>query len=220
MERRRYMDIVKGICMIVIVLGHCGHSIPLLSHVKVYGFYFVSGYTYNSIPFMKFTMKKIKGLYIPFVVNCLFALPVIKALSVCTKGLYNADFSIKNIIGIFEFNIPSNYLAPAWFVLPLFIIYFLYYGIERTIKNNYAILVLAFVMYAVSFIFRSNLEKYIWNDCAWILNVFWGLFVFSLGRELRNNNKIEDVILCGGVHRLFEFGINHSSILCLYQDRF
>ena len=88
MERRRDIDILKGICMISLVFCHTGISFLWFHYIFVVGFYFVAGYTFKDKPFYTFLKSKIVGLYIPFVINCIIGLCIIWALSKVTGNYY------------------------------------------------------------------------------------------------------------------------------------
>jgi fucose 4-O-acetylase-like acetyltransferase len=71
MQRQQYWDILKGLGIIAVVVGHTGS--PLVPFVYMYHialFFFISGYFYKDIysadPTM-FIAKRTKGLYWPFV---------------------------------------------------------------------------------------------------------------------------------------------------------
>lgn len=71
MDRQRYWDILKGLGIIAVVIGHTGS--PLVPFVYMYHivlFFFISGYLYKDIystdPGL-FVTKRIKSLYWPFV---------------------------------------------------------------------------------------------------------------------------------------------------------
>lgn len=67
------LDIIKGICIIGIVFNHAGHPLVYLSYFYLYGFYFVSGFTYHNKSFVELLSSKIRRIYIPFVFSNLFA---------------------------------------------------------------------------------------------------------------------------------------------------
>ena len=79
-ERDSTLDIFKGLCMVTIVCSHFGHNILWFYYFYVYGFYFVSGYTFKDKNFKAFIKSKLYRLYFPFVSSCLFSLIVIKLL--------------------------------------------------------------------------------------------------------------------------------------------
>ena len=190
MERRRDIDILKGICMISLVFCHTGISFLWFHYIFVVGFYFVAGYTFKDKPFYTFLKSKIVGLYIPFVINCIIGLCIIWALSKVTGNYYYFTPYLFSKY-IFMFNLPHNIFAPAWFLFPLFLILFIYFILNRIVKNSYIILTISFILYIVSYSYWENLSKYVWNDCAWVINVLIGLFAFAYGYTIKSKKKIE-----------------------------
>ena len=196
-ERDSTLDIIKGLCMVTIVCSHFGHNILWFYYLYVYGFYFVSGYTFKDKTFKTFIKSKLHRLYFFFVSSCLFSLIVLKLLSITTNGVYTFDFNFKILLNIFLFNIPHNILSPAWFIFPLFIILMVYYVLNKIIKNKYIILGILFVVYCIAYYFKDYLSLYKWNNCTWLLNVCLGLFVFGCGQIVNVNSKLKDLLFNG-----------------------
>lgn len=68
MSRKKELDIIKGICILFIVLAHAGYN-TVISHLfYVTAFYWVAGYTFREKRLLDFILSKIKRLYLPFVV--------------------------------------------------------------------------------------------------------------------------------------------------------
>lgn len=94
-ERNLYMDIVKGIGILLVVIGHCETPIGryiYLFHMPL--FFFISGYfykdKYSNNP-VEFIVKKIKTLYRPYI---FFAILLIIMHNVFLKvGFYSSTFS-------------------------------------------------------------------------------------------------------------------------------
>lgn len=99
-DKKRDMDIdtVKGIAIILMVIGHCGPVFSryiYLFHMAV--FFIASGYCEygKTLNAKEFVAKKIKSLWIPFAVyNGVFTL--LNNLF-CTIGIYSTDASILDI---------------------------------------------------------------------------------------------------------------------------
>ena len=80
-ERNITFDIIKGIAIYLMVLGHCGspgHKFIYLFHMGV--FFIISGYffsekNYKSYDNLKtFIKRKVKSLYLPFIIINLFCI--------------------------------------------------------------------------------------------------------------------------------------------------
>lgn len=224
MNRKIELDILKGICILLIVLVHCGYSVLWFDYLFVYGFYFVAGYTFKDKPLKQFIKSKVYRLYFPFVISCLFAVVALNILSLFSNGYYSCDISLHNVIKIILFCIPHGIMSASWFVFPLFIILFLYYFINKILKkwgggeqlkNSYIILAFSFITYAVSYCFQKQLSIYVWNNCGWIMCVCTGLFIFSFGRVIGYNIKIEDYIF-NSAHSLDIFLLSTVMLYIIY----
>lgn len=117
MERKSYIDVAKGIAMLLVVMQHTGGmldpGIRLLCKVDVPLFFLVSGYlAYKPyIDIKKQFVKLIKRVFIPFVLACLFA------------ALYFQD----NVLDIFISSGKRGY----WFLEALFLMKLLFWIIYK-----------------------------------------------------------------------------------------
>ena len=113
-ERLIELDIAKGICILLMVVGHSG--MPDGLHFFIYGFhmpffFFVSGITTNvSRPFKTFLSCKIKGLMIPFFIYYLIHIPSYALV-------YKRSIIEQFIVEFEEYQIDSA----LWFVPILFL---------------------------------------------------------------------------------------------------
>lgn len=147
-QRNMTIDLIKGISIISIVLGHALNTDILYSpgadyvrrfvylyHLPV--FFFVSGYTFKNYDLKTFLKKKFINLYIPFVFLELFSMlsyPLWRNFNVGSSVSLNVF--IDRIIEIFLFS-PSGILDGAmWFVPSLFIALLAYYLIRNLKTNN------------------------------------------------------------------------------------
>ena len=86
-KRIAWIDVLKGICMVMIVVSHAGLRPLWFSYFYVYGFYFISGYTFSNKSLTAFLKKKIARLYIPYLVAQLIAIPVYYFEKVVSGGV-------------------------------------------------------------------------------------------------------------------------------------
>lgn len=130
-KRIEYIDIARGLGIMLVVIGHSGspfRNIIYLFHMAL--FYFISGYfykdeySYNPLSFLK---KRIKNLYIPFIKYGLIFL----CLHNLFKGMYIYGSTIKYydlikfikcLINILTFQNTEELLGTFWFLSSLFII--------------------------------------------------------------------------------------------------
>jgi len=118
-NRIEFIDLAKGICIILVVIGHCGVnvSIPGLEIVRMPLYFILSGLffkTYGS--YINFTIKKTNKILIPFLFFYLIAYIIYYALLFLTPQLL-----ITEATGIFDiFNNRQLFNGPIWFLLVLY----------------------------------------------------------------------------------------------------
>lgn len=151
-KRNDYIDVLKGIGIISVVYYHCNlWGGYIVSCFMLALFFFVSGYLYKERSFREFIVKKIKSLYLPFVVIELFYLIIrnfLFSINVYNQNsgmmpLSSAEDVIANLFHIFLFDTVDRLIAPLWFLAALFGSNLLFFFIHKLIKNNYVLLILA-----------------------------------------------------------------------------
>lgn len=163
-KRNATIDLIKGISIISIVLGHALNtdiyysqnvdfvrSFVYLFHLST--FFFTSGYTFKNYNFKNFLKKKFYSLYIPFVFFEFFSLilyPVWRYYNVIDT-IPLVDFVVK-IIWILLF-IPSGIFEGAmWFVPSLFVALLAYYIITNLRINNWLKIILIIFISLVGYL--------------------------------------------------------------------
>ena len=134
-QRDSYWDIVKGIGIVSIVIGHASWIIKVgdvsvsigpfvyLYHLAV--FFFCAGYLYNEnmTDVGAYVIKRLKALYVPFVVYSLIWL-VMRNLCLKIGILEGHVFSVSEhiiaITNIITFNGVGEFLAAFWFLPVMF----------------------------------------------------------------------------------------------------
>lgn len=118
----REMNVVKGLAIIAMVIGHCKST--LVSNVYLYHmalFVFVSGYFYNDVysseP-VKLIKKRLKSLYVPFlkfnIIVLLLKVILLDNIILKDGGVMDAFFvGIKSMI---RFNSVDGLISAFWFL--------------------------------------------------------------------------------------------------------
>jgi len=135
-ERIRWIDVYKGIAIVLVVVGHCPISEPCYKFIYSFhllAFFFISGYTFKlhkDEPFGKFVNKKAKRLLIPyffFGTMWMFTSWTIQYVH------HTFDSSINSILNdIYCLLTASGYhdiSGPAWFLFALFTASLLFYAV-------------------------------------------------------------------------------------------
>lgn len=133
-ERNQYIDILKGIGALSIVMGHASGSITIggltlsvgkfvyLYHLAI--FFFCSGYLYKKgTDFGTYVLKRLKTLYVPFLKYCLAYLimrNIFIRMGIIDANCYSLDESIIAFTNILIFNGPGELLGAFWFLPVMF----------------------------------------------------------------------------------------------------
>jgi fucose 4-O-acetylase-like acetyltransferase len=133
-NRIEYLDIAKGIGIILVVLAHA--RVPQSTYIYQFHmpfFFLISGLLYNTSTNLKdYIFRKIKSLYIPFVFWNLFF--------VLSKGIIRgsgAKVLIKSSIEIIlTLSKDGEFLGATWFLGSLFVIAILYKIIDIVIPES------------------------------------------------------------------------------------
>ncbi len=189
-RRQKFIDILKGICILMIVWGHAK---GLLNYefitLAVPCFFIISGFLHNKTDnFKVFFIKKFKRLYIPFI-SCNLILPLIVLIKRFSLGL-----EIKNniiyILKIFLTLDKDGFLFGAsWFLGSLFLISTAIKCMEKLLKGNY--ILTGFFYLLISFIFICC-----FNPNYEIKRTIIGGIFYLIGILINNHrNLIYDIFL-------------------------
>lgn len=149
-KRDSYIDVIKGIGILSIVIGHASWDITLggftlhvgsfvyLYHLAI--FFFCSGYLYKDTvtDYWNFVAKKLKGLYKPFFIYTVIYL-IFRNLFI-DMGILQADkYTLGNwmisLTNTLTFNGVGEFLCAFWFLPVLFFALCLYTAINYLTRN-------------------------------------------------------------------------------------
>ena len=113
-ERTPLYDVAKGICIISVVLGHLGIATRFVYFYHLPVFFFISGLFLNAekYSFKDFLLKKIKSLYVPYVI-----ISLLFAIIFDFQNMKN----VKYVLRIFLFDSKAPFTGTFWFILCLLI---------------------------------------------------------------------------------------------------
>lgn len=137
MEKKRieYIDMAKGICMTIIVLGHSNYSINIkgITIAIVPLFFAISGFFFNEKREWKvFLLKKLNTLIIPFIFFYLTAYFIFYILK-----YFQPNLLVTTANGILDvLNNRQFFNGPIWFLLDIFWCNIFFYLITNAIKND------------------------------------------------------------------------------------
>lgn len=218
----RYMNILKSLAIISVVLGHCGF--PYASVIYSYHmalFFFINGYFFKEeyvCKPKKFLMKKIRSLYVPFIVYEFIFIILRNALisiKVYNETQINPISNFMGYLGAFKNAVIFRYtgdlmLGTFWFLTVLFFVNILFLIIKLVwkkvkIQNKYIQFSIIFMVYILGFYLLKeglNINDFLnpWNNkfLRLIINYLFDirvlifLMIYYLGHLY---NKYEDRIL-------------------------
>ncbi len=151
MTYEKWIDVAKGIGILLVILGHNNFDQSFLTVIHTFNmplFFFISGYLYHYKKYKLnpkyFISQKFKRLVIPYFVTNIIILCTYLLLSFFKLSSFDSKSSIKHLVGIFYGNgaplnpstMFTNLLSvPSWFLLGLFcasmILYIIAYFHEK-----------------------------------------------------------------------------------------
>lgn len=210
-DRIEYLDITKGICMLLVIWTHIvsqfqiDNTVILIIKEIVTSFYMplffiISGmFAKSNLPFTLFLKKKINTILFPFIIFYIISFIFSFFVSEVLNIELNNKFSFFNLFAIFETKSFSN--GALWFLSAIFFSSIIYYVISRVIQKSQIIGILALVL-------LSSLGFY-WNKLFdfrlpfYIDTALTALLFFYCGEKIikylytRNNYKYAKHLMLG-----------------------
>lgn len=219
-KRIEWIDILKGYGIFLIVLGHTISYCDKLQNVVMYIYSFhvplffaVSGYLFifKSNNFKEFFIQKFKSIMVPyFVFAFLFLIPYFLLGSNIASDLNLTldNNPLKMIFGVFYGNGHNFYLkqnSPLWFLPCLFVIFIIFYLINKKIKNKKVIFLISLVFVLIGHLdYNFAIIRLPWSiDIAFSMYFFFSLGYllkeFDILNKIKNNYKIIISIVLIGI---------------------
>lgn len=190
MERNKSLDILKGIGILFVIIGHIQEYIPRNFLIYLYSFhmplfFYISGYLYkeqyeelNSKEYIK---KRAKQLIYPYItlglVNLLWI--IIKDHNLIEIKKFILSFLYSNYI--FEI----NYVGAIWFLLCLFNVEVIYYLIRKSKVNKYTSIVII-ILFIIGIIYTKIA---IYRLPFWLDITLFALLFYHLGYIIKFKRK-------------------------------
>ena len=144
-KRTAYIDLAKGVCIIIVVLIHTGKYVPIpgLAGAIVPLYFALSGFLFKEkYIFSELIIRKTNSLIIPFLFFYLTAYLVFYLLKWMNPALLVTDAK-----GIMDFwNNRQFFNGPIWFLLALFWCNMFFYFPSKYIKNDFGIIVIVCII--------------------------------------------------------------------------
>ncbi|MCQ2376222.1 MAG: acyltransferase family protein [Salinivirgaceae bacterium] len=185
-KRIEFIDLAKGVCIILVVLLHMGlpidEHVPLLQNLRMPLYFILSGLFFKTYGgFAQLCKKKINKILIPFVFFYVASYGIFYMLITFAPSLSNSEAT--GILDIFTQRTTFN--NPIWFLLCLFWCNLLFCAISVTTKEEWQRTIAVITIGASGYLLnRCNVQIYGCIDCA-----FSSLPMFYVGYML-NKTKL------------------------------
>lgn len=186
-SRIKYIDDMKGLCIFLVVLGHCISGENYLKNI-IYSFHMpafmlASGillnYSSAKKKFSRFLVSRIKQLIVPYILFELLGY-IVQCL---TNGYY------ENLNGfIFRTITFQVHTDVDWFLIGLFFGEILFYFIH---KNKYISIITATVAFVAAYFVPFLFLKWILSAFVYVIIGYYGISFFEKSRK--------EVILAAGI---------------------
>ena len=171
-SREQSIDVMKGIAIYLVVLGHLCHgyspvATKLINVCHMPAFFFISGLFFarsvDKRPGVKFVVEKVRTLLIPFLIwsGVAFLFSILSMLFV--QG--NANQIFGEFIEIFV------KARSVWFLLVLFLTFIVTWGIKAVTKNKQGFWIVSLLICLVAF-FACNTEVFRIYKFRWLYPFF------------------------------------------------
>lgn len=174
-NRIEYIDIAKGLGMILVVIGHCinGKTFPgtWINSFHMPLFFILSGLCFSEKKyptFLPFLKKRVKTLLLP----CIYFSVLVTSLSTLT----HSKFTFHRLI---EQTLPGA----LWFVFILFLAEIVYYFIQQYNKKK----IYTFICLFLCLLIGITLNRVGFKLSHSLCSTFTATFYYGLGHILKNN---------------------------------
>lgn len=164
-KREHYIDIGKGVAMILVILGHCALTPNTLKwwlysfHMPL--FFVLSGLVFNPHKYEKFTAflkARLKSLIVPYFMLSFF-LWVWKDIIRHKTTFLTRQNTLDDFIGIFLGHRGTDYYFSMWFLTATFVAEMILYFVSKLTKDKIWALLLSSVGFSVlSWFILENID--------------------------------------------------------------
>ncbi len=157
-QRIEFIDLTKGICIILVVMSHIGGAFDRLdSHSMIAAFrmplyFFISGLFFKSYDgFHGFTLRKVNKLLIPFLFFYTGAFLLKYVVWVVAPGTFQQPVSWSELLVIFQGHSLIRFNPPIWFLVALFNCNILFYLVHYLRKRVGMMMIVILLIGATGF---------------------------------------------------------------------
>lgn len=211
MAYEKWIDVTKGIGILLVVLGHSNFDQSFLAIIHAFNmplFFFISGYLYHYEKYKRqpnyFISQRFKRLVVPYFVTNIIILCIFTLLSFFKLNSFSVNSAFKSLTGVLygngaPLNPPTQFTnllsVPSWFLLGLFCASLILYIIAYS-HENYGLVfstLLCFLIILLGFKI-SKLVFLPWSldiACVSMIFMFPGYLFNYYKVNLLHNYKVE-----------------------------
>lgn len=137
-KRIDFVDLTKGVCIILVVMGHVGgifdqvDSHYMVSCFRMPLYFFISGIFFKSYEgFFGFVFRKINKLLIPFIFFYVSAFLLKYIVWKIAPGTFHMPVSWRELLLVFQGHDLIKFNPPIWFLVALFNCNILFYLVRK-----------------------------------------------------------------------------------------
>ena len=185
-KRIEFIDLAKGICIILVVISHCHINIPYLQYIRMPLYFVLSGLFFKEYAgFWDFTIRKTNKILIPFLF--FYLVGFLAYFILCQIA---PDIRINTVVERFYILDPIYSRlcvnSPLWFLLSLFTINILFYIINKISTNVWVQFGMVAIMTIAGSICKS---EEITLYCYFEKTLFYAPFFF-MGNMLKKSGVL------------------------------
>lgn len=209
-ERIEFLDITKGICMLLVIWTHIvsqfniDNKIINITSEFIVSFYMplffiISGmFLKVNMDFKTFLLKKVNTILIPFIIFYVISFIVAYIVSELFKIKLNNSFSWYNIFSIVKSETFSN--GAIWFLSSLFFASIIYYLIAVLTKGNQIKMVCLIISFSLigyywSKIFKFRLPFFIDTSLTSLFFIYTGSEIIKYLSLLKEKKYLKYIVL-------------------------
>lgn len=149
-KRIEFIDLAKGVCIILVVLSHCHVNIPFLNYIRMPLYYLLSGLFFKQYEgFIGFTLRKVNKILIPFLFFYTVSFLLYKVICIYAPGI-----KINSAVEQFYYFDPLYsrlcFNNPLWFLISLFTVNIIFYVLQISKWRNWIVGVFAILCVVTS----------------------------------------------------------------------
>lgn len=212
-KRIYYLDIVRGICIIYMILGHIGFQNKYFDHYihafHMPMFFLISGILFNNnakLGIFAYIKKMLKKVIVPYFIWAFIF------LIIDNKTSLGRFFGIRNGLRCIFTN--NNVYLPIggalWFLTSFFFCNIIFYILRKNIRDNK----IFGIVISIAMIIGISLSKYFDINLWWSLNSsLVGLGIYYIGYLIKSKNILEKLYINNIVIIIIMFIFNSFLII-------